>query len=694
MLAFLESPRFNIAIRYGTVGSPEFNTDVSIVTSGAEQRKANWLESRGAWQLSSELYTRDELRALLAFFRERRGKAGGFRFKDWSDFQATPVEGQFETVITNPNVLQMVKVYKTGTNITTRLISKPVSGTITIYKNGVKQPAFALDYKNGLLVASGTGYSWSGQFDVPARFDTDHFECAFEGYRDSDGEALYAISSLPIVEIQQQAPTTDGLLLIPKYVGELFPPPIITPPITGGSGTGGTGGGVPVLDYYGASFVYGYDGAAGGGRVAVPVPLYLDTNTYGLIVNNRGVNSSSTTKALDGTNGVHPPWAQQMANTVADWIIIEYGLDDSFEISTTQFRANLRQMHSDAVATGKKVIFQTNHKIDPTFADISAYVQAMKDEAASLGIPCTDGWTFTQTAFTGDILTWVPDRYHPNQAGYNVIGSKVVDDIVAIIPGVSKVTSSSGAMPYGLNAALFNAMNWADEFDGTSLGSQWTRSIWYEADTGPTNYKVQDGSLHIWPADGYVDRTLTTDGHVYFNVGSYFEIEAKMPHGHCAPAFWLFNHEAGVTQTEIDILESGFNGWGYYGQVGSDPLAHTDYIGTVFRESGPTNWDVYDSGRMAGGSGSTLPFKDLSSSFNKFGVWWAADKIEFRFNGQVVKTILNPPATLLHRMFFLIQIWFNVGGRHGAWPAPDAINTPMGESNPLIVNYVRHWYLR
>ena len=45
-------------------------------------------------------------------------------------------------------------------------------------------------------------YTFLCEFDIPVRFDTDKFSASFDAYRDSDGESLFTISSLPVIEIR------------------------------------------------------------------------------------------------------------------------------------------------------------------------------------------------------------------------------------------------------------------------------------------------------------------------------------------------------------------------------------------------------------------------------------------------------------------------------------------------------------
>lgn len=45
---------------------------------------------------------------VFAFFRARKGRAYGFRFRDWTDFEAT---GQAMLATTSPTVWQLVRRY-------------------------------------------------------------------------------------------------------------------------------------------------------------------------------------------------------------------------------------------------------------------------------------------------------------------------------------------------------------------------------------------------------------------------------------------------------------------------------------------------------------------------------------------------------------------------------------------------------
>jgi uncharacterized protein (TIGR02217 family) len=73
--------RFPDNIAYGATGGPEFATTVVAIGSGHEKRNVNWAEARGRWDVASGLKKQAQIDELIAFFRARRSKAYGFRFK-------------------------------------------------------------------------------------------------------------------------------------------------------------------------------------------------------------------------------------------------------------------------------------------------------------------------------------------------------------------------------------------------------------------------------------------------------------------------------------------------------------------------------------------------------------------------------------------------------------------------------------
>jgi hypothetical protein len=113
--------RFPDNIAYGATGGPEFATTVVATGSGHEKRNVNWAEARGRWDVASGLKKQAQIDELIAFFRARRGKAYGFRFKDWTDYKATgQLLGTGDDAQTQ---FQLVKHYPSGSVIEVRTIA-------------------------------------------------------------------------------------------------------------------------------------------------------------------------------------------------------------------------------------------------------------------------------------------------------------------------------------------------------------------------------------------------------------------------------------------------------------------------------------------------------------------------------------------------------------------------------------------
>jgi uncharacterized protein (TIGR02217 family) len=173
---------------------------VVTTVSGHERRNANWSQARGRWNVAHGLKKREQVALLIAFFRARRGRAFGFRFKDWTDYQAlAQTLGVGDGTTTS---FQLVKHYASGSEVVTRTITKPVAGTVKLYRDGVLAASgWSVDVTTGVVTfttapASGVVVTADFDFDVPARFDTDQMEITIETYQ------LGTWGQIPVVEIR------------------------------------------------------------------------------------------------------------------------------------------------------------------------------------------------------------------------------------------------------------------------------------------------------------------------------------------------------------------------------------------------------------------------------------------------------------------------------------------------------------
>jgi len=192
---------FPTDIAYGSSGGPEYSTDIVITHGGYEQRNINWAQARAKYNVAHGIKTQAQLDILIAFFRARKGRANGFRFKDWSDYKAT---GQTIGTGNGTNkVFQLIKTYESGSVYETRIINKPVSGSVLVYKNSVLQSesAYSLDTSNGVITfiaapANNVVITADFEFDVPVRFDTDRLSAILDSY------GVTSWNDIPLVEIK------------------------------------------------------------------------------------------------------------------------------------------------------------------------------------------------------------------------------------------------------------------------------------------------------------------------------------------------------------------------------------------------------------------------------------------------------------------------------------------------------------
>ncbi len=178
-MSFLEI-RFPESIAFNSSSILEFNTTIIKAKNGYEQRNINWNSNKMKFNIINGIKTKTELDELITFFRNVKGAGYGFRFKDFTDYQA---ENQYIGVGNGETKeFQLIKAYRVSDNIVYyRKITKPVISTVRVFINDIESKDFNIDLTTGLITLNtapeiDSTIKASFEFDVPVRFENDIME--------------------------------------------------------------------------------------------------------------------------------------------------------------------------------------------------------------------------------------------------------------------------------------------------------------------------------------------------------------------------------------------------------------------------------------------------------------------------------------------------------------------------------------
>ena len=189
--------QFPTDISYGAMGGPVFNTHIIETTSGNEQRNINWHTSLSEYNVGHLIKTRKQMEKVISFFRIMKGRAIGFRFKDWLDYKIenTPLIvkkiSHYDSAL-DRNITyfksNIIKRYSINNNTYIRKITKPVQDSIILTaKTSTSSRTIdiantiqsQIDFNTGEITLYDYQFNnyeellCSCEFDVPVRFNTD-----------------------------------------------------------------------------------------------------------------------------------------------------------------------------------------------------------------------------------------------------------------------------------------------------------------------------------------------------------------------------------------------------------------------------------------------------------------------------------------------------------------------------------------
>ena len=218
--------RFPTRFQYGAQATPMFKTMINENSAGYEQRNQLWAQARRKYSYENALETEDQYLEVLAFFMARRGPAYSFRVKDWFDYRVETGEGIMRGTVSNELVgngstttFQLSKLYPDSVATFERPIYLPVDQSVyttdednlvafEVYVSAVlMNPVdYTVDYLTGVITfdtapADEATLTWTGQFDVPVRFETDELPSTYAQWND-----LQAGLNMIEVRAEEEAP--------------------------------------------------------------------------------------------------------------------------------------------------------------------------------------------------------------------------------------------------------------------------------------------------------------------------------------------------------------------------------------------------------------------------------------------------------------------------------------------------------
>ena len=144
----IETPRFPDEIAKGSSFGPEYSPQPVRRFSGHEQRNQRWSLPLRKGDVGHDIQDKEIYQQILDFFNVAEGRTNVWRFKDWTDFDVTSARGRLGDLGVNSAAgighgkpdYQLNKRYVNSANTTQnpkdRIITKPVSGQISVYRTG------------------------------------------------------------------------------------------------------------------------------------------------------------------------------------------------------------------------------------------------------------------------------------------------------------------------------------------------------------------------------------------------------------------------------------------------------------------------------------------------------------------------------------------------------------------------------
>lgn len=174
-MAFLEQ-RLSDRTEFGAKGGPVNHGRQMIRTASGRLRQVfTWSEPLHTYTVSHGVLDQAQMEELRSFwYVVNFTPYEGFRFRDWTDYQAT--QDNSRCTLISGSDYQLQRIYKVGSIEFVRKIQKPASGAV-VYRTRssvVSAATASVDTTTGIATisshVSGDTYTWVGEFDIPVTF--------------------------------------------------------------------------------------------------------------------------------------------------------------------------------------------------------------------------------------------------------------------------------------------------------------------------------------------------------------------------------------------------------------------------------------------------------------------------------------------------------------------------------------------
>lgn len=169
--------RLSECVELGFTGGPEWNTLITAMANGLENRNGEWAMPHHKYTADYTVLEPISQNEIRNCFLGMHGRLHSFRFKDWSDYLCDEEPLGVGDGTTTPR--QLRKFYTFGAATLTRDILLPIAATVVVKANGTPITVTANE-TTGMLTPSsgwpsGQVLTVSCQFDVRVRFGQDYY---------------------------------------------------------------------------------------------------------------------------------------------------------------------------------------------------------------------------------------------------------------------------------------------------------------------------------------------------------------------------------------------------------------------------------------------------------------------------------------------------------------------------------------